>query len=84
MVLDGMMSFCADYRIIQEVGVNSLHKIAGVLSNGVLPPSMSSLSAWTAQLSTLPLTQRFTGDLILSPSNVDAACTRLLFCSKIS
>jgi hypothetical protein len=33
MVLDGMMSFCADYRIIQEVGVNSLHKIAAVLSN---------------------------------------------------
>jgi hypothetical protein len=22
--MDGMMSFCADYRIIQEAGVNSL------------------------------------------------------------
>jgi hypothetical protein len=26
MVMDGMMSFCAGYRIIQEAGVNSLHK----------------------------------------------------------
>jgi hypothetical protein len=28
MVMDGMMSFCAGYRIIQEAGVNSLQKIA--------------------------------------------------------
>jgi hypothetical protein len=28
MVLDGMMSFCADYRIIQDANVKTLRKIA--------------------------------------------------------
>src|SRR4051812_6670454 len=40
MVLDGMMLFCADYRIIQELAVNSLHKsaVGHAFSYGIVVP----------------------------------------------
>jgi hypothetical protein len=42
--MDGMMSFCADYRIIQEAGVKSLQNGRGSGGHGV-PPEASSITA---------------------------------------